>query len=395
MKRSRAHTNPSLGNQSLFIALLAVSLCVGLLLILRSNAASNFAALEPEVGAITGAVTKTTSDSSASGNGYVTINTATPSLSGQFSFKNGSIIDPDGNPFLPRGINVTGAKSYVWSQDFLANGKSEYWRTTWNFNFIRLVYCETCTNHAPGSQTYGTIDQIVSEYTAKKMVVMIDYHEGDFCGIKTAAEREFAKIFFSDLAATYKDNPYVWFETFNEPMYDDQVDAWLQLQEPVVKAIRAKGNNNIIVLSEPSCGQARDAANIHNPFDPNDSGGYVYGQYLNETYGGNIMMDVHIYGRWGYGTTDDDLVNYFKALHGKNIPVLVGETASYWPGNEADNGQHKVGTERLYRVNYPGIGIIPWMAGQYNTDGGSPDDGSALHWQWSKNPPSATTPSTN
>ncbi len=311
--------------------------------------------------------------------------TITCPTNGRFNVVGPVICDPEGKPFLPRGLNVMGANSYVASAN--AHGRASHYKNIWNFNTVRLVYCETCVSHSPGSANYGTLDSFIQEYTALKMVVIIDNHEGNFCTDKSEAVA-FAQRFFPEVAQKYKDNPYVWFETYNEPMVDDQVNQWVSLQEPVVKSIRDAGNTNIVVLNEPSCGQGRDGNNVNGRFDPSDSGAITRGKEFVDKYK-NILFDTHIYSRYAYGTTDADLKAYFDAVHAKGLAIFVGETGAYNETFEIVPGD-RAGTERLYRVKPNGVGITMWAQGFFFDDSeahtGLPTN---LHWSWSHSPPNA------
>lgn len=303
----------------------------------------------------------------------------------------GGLIDPDGQPYLPRGLDVTGANSYLWDTGVDAHGKSDYFKNTWNLNAIRLIYCEKCVNHSPGSFNYGNLDDLISEYTAKKMVVVVHNQEGWPCQMPDAALQSWTKTFFTNLAKKYKSNPYVWFETYNEPGYDNQVAEWTALQESVIQAIRATGSKNMVIANDTTCGQGRNASSVNGPFNPADSGALVHGQEFMKKYS-PIAFDVHIYDRWAYATTDADMKAYFDTAHSRGLPIYVGEVGAYFVNNPSfgsgTNG--RIAAERLYRLRPAGVGIFPWI-GPFDTNaGGSSNDVSELHWTWTHQPPSPT-----
>ncbi len=314
-----------------------------------------------------------------------------PASTGNFNVRGAVIYDPEGNPFLPKGLNVAGAKSYVWGEEFNAHGKSDYFKDTLKLNAIRLVYCERCTSHGPGSKTYGDIHDLINEYTSKKMVIIIDWHEGALGGPRTAAERTESKSFFADLASRYKDNPYVWYEPFNEAVEEGpgQTNAsrdWVALNEPVIQAIRGTGAQNIVVVNASHFGQDRWSVNA-NPIIESESSILQFGPELNAKYP-NLVYDNHFYSRWAYGTSDETARDYFRRLAQKGLAVLVGETGAYSGSFEAVAGD-KAAAQRLYRVKPNGVGIFPWMGPYTTTASGNSSDVSSLHMQWVNNPPSA------
>jgi mannan endo-1,4-beta-mannosidase len=315
-----------------------------------------------------------------------------PPATGNFRITaTGGLIDPDGQPFLPRGLDVTGANSYVWDDSLNAHGKSDYFKNTWKLNAIRLLYCEKCVNHSPGSFHYGNLDDLIAEYTAKKMVVVVHNQEGWPCDKPDAALQAWTKTFFTDLATKYKSNPYVWYETYNEPLYDNQVTEWAALQEPVLQAIRATGNKNMVVANDTTCGQGRNASSINGPFNPADSGALVKGQEFMQKYS-PIAFDVHIYDRWAFATTDADMKAYFDTAHSKGLATFVGEVGAYFVGNPGfgSGANGRIAAERLYRLRPAGVGIFPWIGPFDTTAGGSTNDVSALQWAWTRTPPSPT-----
>lgn len=301
-----------------------------------------------------------------------------------FRVTGADITDPDGKPFTPRGINLTGADSYVWDPAWSAHGRAGWWQDTWGLNAIRVVYCADChESHPPGSQHYGDLDALIGEYTARRMVVIIDNHEGrlgDPNG-KTPAEIQAAIDLFVPLARKWRDNPYVWFEPFNEPLEEGwQTPAshrWVEFTRPVVEAIRRECPN-VVVVCASHYGQDRASTG---EVVPAESSVLTFGPELAAL--GNVVFDVHVYSRWGDGAaTDAQLADYFARVRAAGLAVLVGETGGYDAAFRGAVAGDDTGTQRLYRVAPRGVGIFPWMVGQFTAGDPQDDDPSGLHRRW-------------
>jgi mannan endo-1,4-beta-mannosidase len=315
---------------------------------------------------------------------------------GQFVVDGSQICDPEGKPWMPRGVNITGANGL--KKFASAHHNADYYREVWNLNAIRLNYCEVCVSHAPGTQDFGDLDELIEEYTARKMVVMIDNHEGkngDPNG-QSSAEVQWAIDFFTDLATRYKDNSYVWFELFNEPLEEggdnkEPVPHWREIHEEVASAIRATGSENIIVMNASHFGQDRYSNEIGG-FRANESSILTYGPALSAEYG-NVVFDVHVYSRWqeaGMG-----LQKYFDAVHAAGLAILVGETGGSRHSRSRIAKQDWRASVNLYQLKPAGVGIFNWYT--YASKDARKrmlisGENNLVHAEWTHNPPSPVVP---
>jgi Cellulase (glycosyl hydrolase family 5) len=153
--------------------------------------------------------------------------TATPNSAasaGGFSTVNGQILSPSGQPWIAQGVNVP---------DFdMQTAQSSLLSLLPGTNFIRLnIY-----NYAAPS----TYQSFINWATSQGIVVEIDDHtsfpSNAFTGSQLTAETQF----YSAMAAAYINNPYVWYETQNEPQGGDITAE----NVAVYNAVRATGNNN-------------------------------------------------------------------------------------------------------------------------------------------------------
>jgi len=316
---------------------------------------------------------------------------------GKFVVKGPQICDPEGNPWIPRGVNITGANGLKWFPS--AHGYADYYKNVWNLNAIRLNYCEVCESHKPGSYHFGELVDLVQEYTSRKMVVLVDNHEGrngDPEG-QSRAEIDWAKQFFRGLAIQYKDNPYVWFELFNEPLEEGSgnktpIPHWRDIHDEVAGAIRAAGSENIIVMNASHFGQDRYRNEVGG-FRPSESSILTFGPDLRNKYG-NLVFDVHIYSRWM--EANEGLQEYFDAVHNAGLAILVGETGGNAASSAKIRRQDWAATANLYSLKPQGVGIFNWFTYDSRDEKKKrlviAGENSVMHSEWTHNPPSSVVP---
>lgn len=287
-----------------------------------------------------------------------------PPTTGQFNVAaDGQITDPDGHPFVANGTNCTGGDSYGWGAEYDPTGKSALWQG-WGLNCIRHVhYAHVSAGNHPSTVHYGTTDALIDEYTARKMVVILDNHEGQLGDPngKDQAAIDAAIAFFVPLATKYKGNPYVWFELFNEPQQENYQGPpphnWVDYHAAVAAAIRATGNDNMILCCPSQFGQ--DAGS--DTSTPSQSVVLTYGQELVTRFGPRLGFSPHIYSRWSNVNNiagDQSLVNRFAAYRAKGFAIVVTETGAYAGGIPGDADA----AHRLFRIA-PNVGVTPWMTG--------------------------------
>ena len=252
--------------------------------------------------------------------------------SGKFYVVGKQIIDPDGNIFRPMGANVAVRqapyleKNFVFNYFGTANGKSEEVKA-WGWNTIRVNVACNITSNPSVSETLAGLDELIKEYTAKKLVVMIDCHDGNITVKDVNYDNpsvQSAMNFFDTLAKAYKNNPYVWFNTVNEPWGSSNIPQWSDLQNKLYARIRANAPDNIFVADLSGGGNA-----IENLVDGNLHGTYGAGKC-------NLVYGWHSYG-FINGFADDAKLKHlynnadmfvFPTLF-EGMPTVVLEAMSY------------------------------------------------------------------
>lgn len=264
------------------------------------------------------------------------------------------IYDPDNKEFIVKGVNI-GGPGWSWNENTL-----DYFDALvnkWKFNTIRLCtkggpaldsqtsyMCEKTNFPQYKYETFGTLRQIIKKYTDAKIVVMVEWHEvgGIFSDINCASS------WWTMLAKEYKNNPYVWFDLYNEPQVSSN-DTWKSSMQVVANAIRSTGNTNVIVATGNWWGQD---ANDWNCANVSESKSAILSQNLTDPVN-NIVYAIHIYDQWTQ--CQSKLDNYFDRVIAQGKCILVGEYGVY------NNSDVSIAVDyTLAAVQPHNIGRIAW-----------------------------------
>jgi len=185
---------------------------------------------------------------------------------GTLKVSGGQILDQNNEPVQLRGVSL------YWT---LEENARRYYNASvvkalkddWKGNVIRAAMgvggCKGSWKSGYSSEGDAhdkAVADVVAAAVANGIYVIVDWHSHEAHN-QTAA----AKAYFERVAAKYKDVPNVIFEIYNEPIdiggcdvaYANAkpIDTWAQnikpYSETIVKAIRDKGANNLIILGTP------------------------------------------------------------------------------------------------------------------------------------------------
>lgn len=263
---------------------------------------------------------------------------------GEFTIKDGHIVGPDGQTFIAKGIAVDAASAVRDEATIL-----KYFPKV---NTIRLVTgpdgnTYTGYNKSPAEVAQET-QQFIDDMTKRGIVVEIDDHQpGDLHQPATGAALKAEEDWYANLAKANKDNPYVWFQTPNEPVRGQDknfVNDTVAEEKGIYDAIRGTGNNNIVV-AEMAANYTADKITQ----DPS-----VFSQYSSMQ---NVVFDYHFY---------EETPDYIKKRLASTapiadtqgvIPAIIGEY-----GNTDGSGRFlsAAGNENLKAVQESGLGNIAW-----------------------------------
>ncbi|HEY2748889.1 MAG TPA: cellulase family glycosylhydrolase [Polyangia bacterium] len=203
------------------------------------------------------------------GASYDNESSAPLAATGQFHVANGQIIDPAGNVYIARGINV--------GDPSIASQVLQLFPGT---NFIRFADGD----HQPASFYQPFVDVM----TANKVVVEIEDHPWPLANAYSGQQLANETNWYASLAAAYQNNPYVWFGSMNEPQGGDITGQ----QIATYQAIRNQGANNMI-LFEAGVGAGNPGATGPAALDSSSYAGLH-----------NVGWDLHFYG-WVNGRNPD------------------------------------------------------------------------------------------
>ncbi|MBE7191247.1 MAG: cellulase family glycosylhydrolase [Gordonia polyisoprenivorans] len=323
---------------------------------------------------------------------------AASSLPSRFTIStNGSLVDPSGTAFVPHGANVNGS-DFIWSE--MTTGEQSVAKNAWNWNAIRL----NCGMRDGGALSDGymyylnnQIDQVVSDYSAAGVVVMIDQHShlggGGGQNLPTDAGSandptgRSAEAAITDwwvaVGKRYRDNPLAWFNLVNEPG-PDRTALEAQYRRMLAR-IRATAPMSVIVLDAAAFANdiPTTTAIGTGPVDPAQSFVLSNGPGIVRDFGpaagfGPVVFSIHFYARWtvnwgpGGMITDDQLAarlrDYIQRCKAAGLPLIVGELGVEAYAREADSacvrvGLYEKGTKNGQATGVlveQGIGFFPW-----------------------------------
>jgi mannan endo-1,4-beta-mannosidase len=254
---------------------------------------------------------------------------------GNFQIIGSKIIDPEGNEFIPRGVNVQGMK-YGWPGNVVP--QADLIINAWNFNIVR-VNCRLYDHYWNGQnvsigshyQTIESMQAIVDAFTPHKVVVKFEFHDrtGSYY---TGNDLEDLKDAFREMSDRWGDNPYVWFNIMNEPGGSTpDLNQWVNMHREVIQVIRdEKQVNNVIVIDAHSWGQDIGAWNANPVPEANSSilsRGHDLINFNDKTYE-NIMFSFHIYDQWNRGTPEQmeyKMHDYITRVKEKGLALMIGE----------------------------------------------------------------------
>lgn len=270
------------------------------------------------------------------------------------------IIDPNGNIFYPIGANVA-IKFTDYGYVFEGGNGGVNGRVNdvkaWKWNTIRAtLVCDNDEYPVPTfDELVNGIAPTIEEFTKAKIVVMLECVDGTAKNLKVGDAKDLQiRKFWDEMVRRYKNNPYVWFNIYNEPYENSDTENWRILHEFYVNRIRAQGAENIIVADIPQYGQGINLLATQ-PFGDN----------LAKSC--NVLFSWHAYGAIdGAGGDFAAHERVIQQVQAKNYALIVGELGVAFPARWGNAGPWQwniLGFEAM-RVLGPkyGIGLMWWHA---------------------------------
>jgi hypothetical protein len=286
----------------------------------------------------------------------------TVSASGNFQVRGSKIYDPNGKEFIVKGTYVNGYGSF-WERETTQDVSKIV--DVWKFNTVRvgvnLHPVEWQGQYVPQFTVNNDLDKIVQAFTSRGVVVLFVFADRE--GWDTPDSKVDAKI--TELAAKYRNNPYVWYDLYNEPgpvkPTTASLDGWVRNYRRLIDLVRRQGNNNIVMVEGSAYGQ--DAGNWDGELVPtNNSSILQAGDRVREGID-NVVYSIHVYEQWN--GPEQRLADYLDRIIAKGFPMVIGEVGhsnnSNFNAIQAVNNLFKVGPSR-------NVGIISfqWSGGDNN-----------------------------
>lgn len=284
-----------------------------------------------------------------------------------FSVSGSKIYHPDGSEFIPVGGNVAGPE-YSWgNRSLLPNSEMNMYTNIWNLNCMRVCWYMVRSTNQSGKPLYSNdpIDELVAAYTPLGVVVMIEAH--DFTGglFEEADDEDKAalKAKWVELATQFKDNPYVWFNIMNEPggsSSSSYYQKWVDWHREIIEAIRATGNESIIVVDGMWWGQ--DAGHTYDDGNISDSESAILSHGLDILDSNdNIIFSFHAYSQWQGSVAR--VADYIDRVHAKEMALVCGEAGAGQEGSGSygDKDSYRAGCDNVWNACKPrNVGMLAW-----------------------------------
>jgi endoglucanase len=260
----------------------------------------------------------------------VTIAAKTTSTAMAIKVKGNQFVDQNGKTFQMRGANVSGLESVAiqgWSVSDPWGGMKPVWTAlqAWKINSVRFPLNEaswlgySCVDANgqtvdpdPGKNYRATVQQTVTEANAAGLYVILDLHwsaPGNLCptGQNWMADSDHSVAFWTSVASTFKGNPAVIFELYNEPVLTDSTAGWNTWlnggaqttvlspaqesyswtsagMQTLLDAVRATGATNVVLCGGVSYSNVLNGFPAHIPADPLSQLGVAWHVYSFNIY---------------------------------------------------------------------------------------------------------------
>jgi len=365
-------------------------------------------------------------------------------------------VDRDGNPLQLRGVNVSGLEETAiagwawvdpaktqydpWGDAHLGPfGINDYpvWENirAWKANVVRLplneaswlglrTYDDNGASRSadPGGNYRQVVAKSVNDAVSAGLYVILDLHlagpnvvvPGQLSPVPSTpmgsqnpmANADHSLAFWTSVAQTFKQNPAVIFELFNEPYFEDWLtpdekpwDVWLNGgtvtkylfngsktsyswrsagMQQMVHAIRSSGATNVLLV-----GGMRWAGDLsewleHKPNDPLHQLAAVWHPYPKSSVVGSAGALIPGLGTAQYG--------YAERILAANVPVILTEVGDHSsPGTVgAPFAAIVLPWADAHGISYLGWGWDPWGGADYDLikdASGTPTDGYGAYFR--------------
>ena len=307
-----------------------------------------------------------------------------------FKLVGATIVDPEGNVFIPVGANIgapliDSEEQPVWLFRFeghdITSEESVAAVEAWGWNTLRLNATCTATDANEFNSEWGNeemfaaIDRVVDAYTSRQIVVMIECH--DLTGQSPAiGSPDYVAVdaFWDEAADRYGDNTYVWFNHLNEFHEDspelsgeENLAYWQEIIDDGYRSFVDRGVDNLLLFDMPRFG------NDLSPLAEPEVQAWAQAKC-------NVVWDWHPYGAmppddavaYDFAAPDkvayeENLVSILDSISQAGIPIVAGEFGHDWDeARQQSNFQfasEQLGaTTAIRHAPRYGFGLLVWHA---------------------------------
>lgn len=295
---------------------------------------------------------------------YLTALLGLTSVSVPWHVQGNQIVDDSGKVVHIRGINIC---SLEWTdQGDHVLDSVHVALDEWHANTIRLPLCQDRwlggTSNDSGQAYRALVKRVVEEVGKRGDHVLLDLHwsDCDVMGQNIGQHKlpdDISLQFWKSCAATFKNDPAVFFDLYNEPI-DAPWDVWRngrditetvngkQLSyhavgmQQLLDAIRAAGAKNLVLAGGLGYASRFDGLDTHLLDDPDGNG---------------VAYSDHFYPEWSLASNWEPFITDFAAHH----PVVVGEFGSD-PGSQPMDDPKRRVAQVLHILHRHDLNWIAW-----------------------------------
>jgi endoglucanase len=365
-------------------------------------------------------------------------------------------VDGQGHKVELRGVNVSGLEGTAiqgwawvdpsktrfdpWADAHLGTlGIDDYpdWSVikTWKSNVVRLPLNEACwlglttydnngksRNADPGGNYRAVVEKSVAQAVAAGLIVILDLHwaapnvvvPGKPSPVPSTpidsqnpmANADHSVAFWTSVARTFKNNPAVMYELFNEPYFQDSLtlledpwDVWLNGgtvtkyvadgatisyrwqtagMQRMLDAVRLTGATNVVLIGGVLYASDLSGWLAHRPVDPINQLAAVWHAYQKSSVAGSPDSRIPASGNIQY--------TYIENIMSANVPVIITEIGDHSAAGTVDApfASTVLPWADAHGISYLGWGWDPW--GGADNDlikdaSGNPTDGYGRYFR--------------
>ncbi|MCR2823730.1 glycoside hydrolase family 5 protein [Lederbergia panacisoli] len=271
-----------------------------------------------------------------------------------------TLCDETGNPIQLRGMSTHGLQ---WYPEIINNNAFAALSKDWGANVIRLAMYVGENGYATNPSVKEKVIEGIKLARANDMYVIVDWHV-HFPGDPNAKIYGGAMDFFKEISTMFPNDANIIYELANEPngadpgVTNDRA-GWEKVKsyaEPIIKMLRERGNENLVIVGSPNWTQRPDLA-ADNPIQDE-----------------NTIYSVHFYsGSHKTSPSSSDRNNVMSNVR-YALEHGVAVFASEWGTSEADgnNGPYlEEADEWLSFFNENNISWVNWSLTTKNETSGA------------------------